>query len=270
MGIFGPKKLIDDDEWEWQLACFQWLLANTGGIEEFRKYLLIKPTREFFPSTYADKPNQAELLFNIIKTHAAMTDWPVTLRKGESNKPNSLHPGTNFVHDKTPALGTFETVKNTSGMHDVIISYNPDLLKNIESFVATMAHELSHYLLHSFNTLPPGGHDMEEYTTDLCAVFLGFGLFIANNAKITGGFTDFDQQGWQVGYAGYLSEPALITALSITETLAGRDPMMAQNYLKPYLAKDLKKANKYIAKRDILDDIMAVDLAEYGDYKNLA
>ncbi len=269
MGLFGSKKLIDGDEWEWQLACFQWLLKNTGGIEEFRKYLLIKPTRDFFPSTYADKPNQAELLFNIIKTHAAMTDWPVTLRAGEKSKPNSLHPATNFVHEKAPPLGTFQTVKNSSGMHDVIINYNPNLLENIEGFIATMAHELSHYLMHSFNTLPPGGKKLEEHATDLCTVFIGFGIFLSNNAKTADGFTDFDQQGWQVGYAGYLSEAALITALSITETLAGRDPMMAQNYLKPYLAKDLKKACKYLSKREILNDIMTVDLSEYGDYTKL-
>lgn len=266
MALFGAKKLIDDDEWEWQLACFQWLLSNTGGIDAFREYLLIKPTRDFFPSTYADKPNQADLLFNIVKTHAAMTDWPVTLRAGEGNKPSSLHPATYVVNETVAPLGTFQTVENKTGMHDVIISYNPDLLKNIESFVATMAHELSHYLLHSFDTLPPGGHDMEEYATDLCTVFLGFGIFIANSAKIAGGFSDFDQQGWQIGYAGYLSEPALITALSITETLAGRDPMASEKYLKPYLAKDLKKACKYIAKLDILNEIMAVDLSEYGDY----
>lgn len=58
MALFGAKKLIDDDEWEWQLACFQWLLSNTGGIDAFREYLLIKPTRDFFHQPMLTNPTK--------------------------------------------------------------------------------------------------------------------------------------------------------------------------------------------------------------------
>ncbi len=198
-----------------------------------------------------------------------MADWPVTLIAGESSKPNSLHPGTYLVHDNTPALGTFEQQETNDEKIITNITYNPDLLNDIENFVATMAHELGHYLLHSFETLPPGGKSLEEHATDLCTVFMGFGIFLSNSAKVTDGFSAFDSQGWQIGYAGYLSEQALITALSINETLAGRDPMEAAKYLKPYLAKDLKKACRYLSKRDIYCEIMATDLSEFGDYSKL-
>ncbi len=266
MKLFGNSRLIDDDEWEWQLVCFKWLIQNTGGIDELRKHPLITPTLDFFPSTYADQSNQADRMFDLVKKHADMANWPVTLKAGESNKPNTIHPTMSIVHQHAPPLGTFQVQQDSICNNTVVITYNPDILSNMEAFIATMAHELSHYLMRSFNTLPPGGHEMEELATDLCAVFLGFGIFIANNAKVTDGFTDFDQQGWKIGYAGYLSEHALITALSISETLAGRDPMNAAKYLKPYLAKDLKKASKYIVKKDIYSEIMTADLSEYGDY----
>ena len=53
-------------------------------------------------------------------------------------------------------------------------------------------------------------------------------------------------------------------ALAISETLAGRDPMTAAPYLKRHLAKDLRDAARYIAKRNLIDEIMEIDLADYG------
>lgn len=52
-------------------------------------------------------------------------------------------------------------------------------------------------------------------------------------------FADTAGQWFRSGAQGYLSERALMSALAISETLAGRDAMGAARYLKPHLAADL-------------------------------
>ena len=56
-----------------------------------------------------------------------------------------------------------------------------------------------------------------------------------------------------------------MTALAVTERLAGRDPLAAGPHLKAYLAKDLRKADRALAKHwpDLRESVMAVDLEDF-------
>ena len=71
--------------------------------------------------------------------------------------------------------------------------------------VATFAHELSHYLTATAPEPPPGGWDNWEFATDICASFLGFGIFVANSAFSFNQYTEVDSQGWQSSRGGYLT-----------------------------------------------------------------
>jgi hypothetical protein len=53
------------------------------------------------------------------------------------------------------------------------------------TLVAHFAHELARYLVESFETPPPGGADRYEPAVELAAVFMGFGVFMANSALAT-------------------------------------------------------------------------------------
>ena len=50
------------------------------------------------------------------------------------------------------------------------IRYNPALLATPQSLVATFAHLLSHYLLHTARTAPPGGSALKKQACDVAAV----------------------------------------------------------------------------------------------------
>ena len=110
---------------------------------------------------------------------------------------------------------------------------------------------------------------MHELLTDLTAVWLGFGIFLANSARSHVSYQDSGGSGWRSRTQGYLSERALVTALAITETLAGRDPLNAGEWLKPYLRQDLRLAARWCAARDIAAEIDEVQLADYGVTPNL-
>jgi hypothetical protein len=269
MGLFGPKRPLSAEEWEWQLAGFRWLLEEFEGLEKHRAGQLATPDGACFPdSRLTGDARAAELLHQIMGV-ADIADWPVRLVM-DDGEPELR--AVSQMHAITPetgwAMGTFQIVEDGAGGWLAEIVASRQQLRDEAALVATLAHEVAHYLLSSSERPVPGGEDCHELLTDLAAVFLGFGIFLGNNARTsrhTQGELGTQYGGWFVaGSQGYLSERALMTALAISETLAGRDPMAAAPWLKPHLASDLRDAARYIARRDIEADVMAVDMEAYG------
>lgn len=269
MNLFGPKRPLAAEEWEWQLAGFRWLLEEFEGLDKHRAGILATPDGACFPDSKQTGDARAAELLAQIMTIADIADWPVrlVLDDGEPelravSQMHALTPETGW------AMGTFQMVEDGAGGWLAEIVASRQQISNEAALVATLAHEVVHYLLTSTERPVPGGEDCHELLTDLAAVFFGFGIFLGNAARFshhTQGELGTQYGGWFVaGSQGYLCERALMTALAISETLAGRDPMAAAPYLKPHLAHDLTQATRYIAKRDIFADIGAIDLCEYG------
>lgn len=261
--LFGPKCPVTQDEWDWLLAGFKWLDKEFGADSD-RAHGLILPETEFFPSVSADPKQRARDMLDQVKYLCDMKDWPTKLVTGEKSRDASIQPGFALQHEQHAPLGHFHLVENKDGSYIGEVAYNPSQINDAIGMVATLSHELSHYLMAYASSVMPGGHDMMEHATDLCAVYLGFGIFLANNARSFDTISEFDQIGWESRAAGYLSESALISALVINEQLCGRDPMLASPYLKNYLRKDLAKAHKYAAKKNLKQDLANIDLFEYG------
>lgn len=265
MGLFGPKRPLGKDELEWQLAGFQYLLAEFGGTDAHRDTQLVNPLGDYFADSTLTGPARGEQLFDEVKTIAGMEEWPTRLVARESPKGSYQVNAQTFVQPiGTGAAGTYQLLSTENGGWVAEIRYDIGLVADPEALVATFAHELGHYLLSTTRNSFPGGDDLHELLTDLTAVFMGFGLFLANSAR------DYSVQQFVGGHMsqtrrqGYLSERALVTALVANELLAGRDPRVARPFLKPYLAQDLDLALKWFDRRDIFADIAAVNLDDYG------
>lgn len=264
LNLFKTKCPVDKDEWDWLLATFKWLLDEFESEAGSGNRRLVLPEPEYFPSIPSDPEQSVQAMFEHVKSHAGMSEWPTRLIVGESTKPANIQPGFRLNHETFAPCGTFQIIEESPNTYIGQITYNPDILRNPGQFIATMAHELAHYLLFDAKTVMPGGRELEEHATDVAAVYLGYGIFLANNARTFEAFTDFDQQGWQSQSVGYLSETALVTCFAISEILADRDPLANARFLKPHLASDLKKAVKFIAQRDIRLEIEQIDLHDYG------
>jgi hypothetical protein len=243
-GLFRKGPLLGDELADWQFECFEWLLRHTGGLEAFRRYRLILPTPQFFPHDGSRGHAFAEMIFNQVKAHAGMADWPCTLECQEGDPDTRVSPQA-FVKDapKSPA-GTFRMREEGDG---ALITYNPDSLHDPMSLVATFAHELAHYRIAAFGEPPPGGWEIHEPATDLAAVFTGFGIFLANSRFHFSHFDDGKIAGWRTRHQGYLSEPEVLHMHAICSVTLGINQRETVPHLKPSLRGIYKRVYKDVA-----------------------
>ena len=262
MGWFGAKLPIDRDELEFQLATFKWLIDQFGPVDGRP---LILPTPDFFPLSGARGEAGVRELFDAVRGHAGMADWPCELKAGAADRPFDLGNNQFLKHGGSAPCGTFEVGEGLAGRYG-IVSYNPDMANDHAALAGTFAHEFGHYLMATAATDPPGGWDLHELHTDLAAVYMGFGIFLANHARWFEHFTTDSSAGWRSSLRGYLSEQALIVAMVIFQRLAGRDPLEAVPYVKPYLAGTVKKAAKALDRQapDMAAAVAAIDLGEFA------
>ncbi len=256
MGLFGPSLPITRDEFEWLLACFAWFDQTIGERDRFDGFTprLVLPDD---PDLAAART--ARDLFEAVKSAAGLEQWDCRLEKGEARR-EPLQTGLSMEYvSQSSTLGTYSIEDSVP-----VIRYDPGLASNPDALVATFAHELAHLVIHSIG-LPPGGESLEEHATDCGAVYLGFGVFLANSARNFSQFSDGAMHGWHSESSGYLSENALITALVLFERRFGASDK-ATDMLKPYLKPAHRKAHKYISQRhpDLSSELSTIDMGYWA------
>lgn len=240
--------IIDSDTRQWLFDTFAWALTHFGSDIFYEHTQLVTPTDAYFPDSISNisETEIAEKLFYQVKHHAGMEDWHCQLQPQASN----VNPRVGyFAIQDTPVqpLGTFSMQIN----YIKTVTYDPDLVCQPTALIATFAHELGHYLSYSTDTPPPGGDELYEPATDLLAVFMGFGLFMANSAfnfqQTRGAFTE----GWQYQSQGYLNEQSLTYALAIFCILKNIDNNVVETHLKKSLHRHFRRSVKDILNNHI-------------------
>ena len=184
----------------------------------------------------------AEAVFARVRGYAGMAEWPCELQVQEAD-PNPVVAPTLLVKNSPSApAGTFRDTE--SGTR---ITYHPDRVNDPMSLVATFAHELAHYRTVGFSEPPPDGWGVWEHATDLAAVFLGFGLFLANSRFNFSQFSDGQTMGWQWQQQGYLSEPEILHMHAIRCVLLGTPERDTLGRLKPALRGIYKRVQREVA-----------------------
>ena len=236
MWPFKPKLIVDADTAAWHVENFIWLVREFDP-KNFTETELVLPKRSFFPSNGEQGHALAVRTFDQVKQYCRMSDWEVDLVEDRNPLAERSPLSTAMIAPQQHALGTF-----MAGGNRIQISYVPDLLNRPESFIATMAHELAHYLLATARHAPVCADDEMEFLTDLTAVYLGFGVFLANARFEFEASSEGPMQGWRMSHAGYLPEADLIFALALFLRARQLDAGPARASLKPHLAKMLTRA----------------------------
>jgi hypothetical protein len=238
------RPIVDDDTAAWHVENFAWLLRQFGGL---KKSTLVLPKPGYFIADGETGHAFALRIFEQVKAYCGMADWPADLAADDNPLANLSDRSLAMVAPQKHALGTFGVAGNR-----IVISYVPALLQQPDHLIATLAHELAHYLLATSKEAPPCEQDEIEFLTDLTAVYLGFGVFLANARFRFEALQDGAMHGWRIAHSGYLPEADIIFALALFVAAKGLDGGPAIGSLKPHLATMLTRTLRDLANRESL------------------
>jgi len=244
LNFFKRRQLISDENFLLQIESYKWLLKNFGANEFCEETTLVLPTEDFFPESINSPEEAAKITFKYVKKYAGMENWPCDLHAQEPDPDRKLAPTVLIQGGDQSPLGTF-SAKNPK---KIAITYNPAIVSDPFQLVATFAHELAHYLTGTCQEPPPGGWENWEFITDIAAVFMGFGIFMANSAFKLKQFSDDEFHGWRTSKSGYLTESEISFSVAIFLKLKKIDQKDVYPYLgtnvKAYVKKALKELNE--------------------------
>ena len=206
-----PKPFLDASRRDWQFDAFAWLLRNSGGYPKFLETTLVLPNEEHFPDRGMSGHAGVAALFRRVRDHAGMSDWPCVVEP----------------MPREPRAGAADRIR--------VIAYQPDDLRPV-SLVASFAHDLARYLIESYEEPAPGGTDLHEPAIEIAAVFLGFGVFMANATMESARYE--------------LNEGEFAHALAMFCLLRKIPPEDVEPHLNPHLRKHLRLAARDLTQHE--------------------
>lgn len=220
----------------WHLGAFGWLVASFANQRDFLASRLVLPAPGFFTYDHETGHALAERLFRQVEAYAALPGPPLDLMPHDFVPDDADAPLFGRVHHARHAMATYAA-------GDLQVRYLPALLNEPLVLIGTFAHELGHHLLGLHTSEPPPiADDQMECLTDLAAVYLGFGVFLANQAFSFVQHGGTISQGWAMARRGYLPEIDLVFATALFVAVRDLDPEPVARCLKPHLATQLRRA----------------------------
>lgn len=244
-GFVRNTQLLDETSIEWMFDSFAWALKNFDANVFFAETKLINPTNDHFPGNAKDEFAMVSLIFDRAKDYAGLKHWPFRLQ--DENTLGGI---------EVPQISIEGALRGSKGIVPVehgnqfVVPYNLGLLRDPEVLIATFAHSLAHYLGLKSSEEPPGGVENWPHVTELLAVFLGFGLIMANTANTIKIRSCASCSGPSVERPNYLSEYDITYALAIFCHLKNIPDDESIRHLKKTLRPFFKKALKDVKTRN--------------------
>jgi hypothetical protein len=167
----------------------------------------------------------ANLIFRQVKQYAGLKHWPTALINMAEGRPVE----TPKIEIKGALRGTKGIMPADEGDAQLPIVYNPNQLRDSEVIIADFAHVLAHYLASTSQEPPPGGQENWPHITEVVAVFMGFGLMMANSAHTVKIRSCGSCSGPAVERSNALSQYDITYALAIFSCLKdGEDTFLRQ------------------------------------------
>lgn len=241
--LLKPKPVLDAETVDWMFDCFAWGLRNLDAGVFNNETILVTPTNEHFPGSESSVQGMAQLILDQVKGYAGVKHWPCRLV--DANSISSLQPASLLLDGPLRgAAGKVPAVVDESRY--LPIPYNVDSMRDPEVLIANYAHVLAHYLASLVEEPPPGGEQNWPHVTELLAVFMGFGLMMANSAYTAKIRSCSSCASPAVERTNYLSQYDISYALAIFCGLKDIAPKTVLPHLKKTLRPFYKKAYKEV------------------------
>jgi hypothetical protein len=196
----------------------QWVIRNlarlirTRGPAWFLESPLIEPSDEYFPDPWQPDVEGARSMLRRILAFAGLGTLEVDLVVEEEEADFLVDSG---LERKSNSHGTAAWFAGIRGQ-TCLFGVHEKGLRNAEELAGTLCHEVAHAYRRRHGLEVEGRE--EEWLTDLTSVFLGFGVFVCNNAyrfrtreHIEGSKVMY---GWSAQRIGYLPLELLCFALA--------------------------------------------------------
>lgn len=240
--LLKPKALLDEETTLWLFDTFTWSLRNLDARVFYDETILVTPSNEHFPGTESSAHGMANLIFNQVKEHAGLKHWPTKLTSLAEGIPVES-PG---IKIKGALRGSKGVMPVDGASQPLVIAYNPHHLRDSEVIVADFAHVLGHHLGSMSQEPPPGGVENWPHITEVVAVFMGFGLMMANSANTAKVRSCGSCSGPAVERSNALSQYDITYALAIFSCLKEIPTKDVLVHLKKSLRPFYKKAVKEV------------------------
>jgi len=241
-GLIKDKALLDEDSIQWLFETYAWALNNFGSDVFINETLMVQPTNKFFPGSANNSHDMASVIFEQVKKYAGVGHWPCKLLDqsicNTETIPKVMIEG---------ALRGSKGIASESVAEDnkLLITYHPEQVKNPQALIASYAHMLSHYLGTMAELPSPGGEEHWPHTTEVLAVFMGFGLIFSNSAYTFNRNKCGSCAGSVPSRTGYLSESEMTYAFAIFCVL--------KNISNKEVLPQLKKSLRSFFKKSVID-----------------
>lgn len=246
LNFFRTKPLIDEASCDWMFATFAWALTNFDQHEFFQRTQLIQPTNEFFPGNIDSRHGMAETIFDHVVSYTGLGHWPLQLQAPE------------YFSGQVPALLDLSVIQRNSSTANTLpaviasqplaMTYNPQQASKPGDLASSYAHHLAQHLVAQSQQVPPGGVDYFNASTEVVAIFMGFGVMMANSAYTFKGGCGSCYNA-QANRQASLSEDNVIFALALFCRLKQIPTAQATRHLKGYLRSNFKQALKQIERQ---------------------
>ena len=240
--LIKPSACLDEESTLWLFDTFAWALRNLDARVFYNETILVTPSNQHFPGTENSVHGMANLIFTQVKEHAGLKHWPTKLTNMVGGRP----AGSPKIQIEGALRGSKGIMPTGEVLHQLPIAYNPDQLRNPEVLIADYAHVLAHYLGSMSKEPPPGGVENWPHVTEVVAVFMGFGLMMANSANTAKIRSCGSCSGPAVERSNALSQYDITYALAIFSCLKEVPTREVLVNLKKTLRPFYKKAVKEV------------------------
>lgn len=234
-----PKPTVTPEDKEWIEEAFVWFEQQYGS-EYLKKLSIIEPTRAFFDRDFDGTEADADFLLERICELMEIKGVNINLYFFSEAPIEFTDESTEAKLDESEsgyALGKYSEADNNT----FEIGIETSQLRDVESMVATIAHELSHLILLGEGRL----HENDEPLTDLNCIALGFGIYTGNSIFRFQQWHGTSHQGWSASGHGYIPEQVAAYAMALLQQYQKNSQDWSQ-YLNKSLGKMYKRNLKYL------------------------
>ncbi len=226
---------VTEEDKVWVEEKLDWFQTNFIDVCEQPTFT---PTKKYFPYDFRGTEEDAEFILDILGDYFQLNTRRIYLDFYDQSH-TDLGMGMSTQRESKGAVGLY---LQDGEENSILIEVGQ--LKDTTSLIATIAHELSHYLI-----MEEKGYYFEEteneFLTDMAVIAYGFGIFLGNSKfKFKQWSSGDGWGGWSASAQGYL--PQQIIAYTMAEIQRRKNDLepewtthMERN-LKSYFNKSIR------------------------------